>query len=128
MNILFRRMYKKNLCMIVQRFFNNLILWVFSFSGINRRLFLEPGFHWDQYFSKALNSKEIEVDWYRIYWFFLDWEMVIFNGFGFLINVCWTSINFWNKDTKPGWLYKSDSAQFFSYCIYGFMSRFTKNK
>jgi len=20
------------------------------------------------------------------------------NGFGFLINVCWTSINFWNKD------------------------------
>jgi len=37
-------------------------------------------FNWIDYFT-GLDKRKKEVDWYRIIWFFLDWEMVLFSGY-----------------------------------------------
>jgi hypothetical protein len=61
---------------------------VYGFSGITGAILL-AGFHWDNKLFKGIelkkNKKLTEIGFY---WFFLDWETVLFNGFGFVINVC----------------------------------------
>jgi hypothetical protein len=39
-------------------------------------------------FKTGIEFKKKKLTDIRFFWFFLDWETVLFNGFGFLINVC----------------------------------------
>ena len=62
----------------------------FGFSGLNfDGWFHKPGFHWDKYFSKELNSKKKKLTDIGFLLVFPGLvEKALFNGFGFLINVC----------------------------------------